>query len=191
MNLVLEPLRSFMHGRSKSSARKFLSSFECARDEDVTYYLKMHAMHNEVNGASRAYLVLDDDVEPGEDPRFVAFFALAVTVTDFSEVDEATRKDVMGTVPGWRSSDHFAGYLLAQLARDDRCTHDDFDAAELILAAENFVEASVETVGGRVLYLDCKEQLVGYYERQGYGILYRDDDKGLYKMFKCFAIGFE
>ena len=90
----------------------------------------------------------------------------------------------MGRVPGVQSSNFFPGYLVAQLARDDRYTHEDFDASVLLPLAEDMIHGAISVVGGRFAYIDCRDELVGYYERQDYESLYYDEDRELHKLIK-------
>ena len=50
------------------------------------------------------------------------------------------------------------------------------------------MEESFAIAGGRILYLDCKEPLIPYYENQGYAVLCHDAETGLYKLFKCIDV---
>lgn len=181
----VKPLGELLaEGFSKSSLRRTFSHFTCRRDEDVSYFLKAHALQNEETGASRTYLVLDSDALDASKLTLVAFFTLAITVTDYSKVSHERRKNLLGSVPGVNTSCYFPGYLVAQLARDDRYTHEDFDASRLLPLAEDLMRSSVRTVGGRLAYIDCKDELVDYYGRQSYEELYYDDSKGLHKLVK-------
>ncbi len=88
-----------------------------------------------------------------------------------------------------RTNDFFPGYLLAQLARSDAYTHDDFDCSRPLVFAEELIESSSEMVGGHIVHLDCKEGLDGYYEAHGYSKLYFDEATQLHKMMKHFGSG--
>jgi len=55
----------------------------------------------------------------------------------------------------------------------------------MIADAENLIEVGRRTLGGMLIYLDCKNELVKFYERNGYNILSGlEPENGLYKMFK-------
>ena len=90
----------------------------------------------------------------------------------------------MGRVPGVQTANFFPGYLVAQLARDDRYTHDDFDASELLPFAEDVIAGAISVVGGRFSYIDCRDELVDYYRRQDYEPLYYDEGRDLHKLLK-------
>lgn len=171
---------------SKEKVKCALKSFECGRDDDVKSFLSRWAINNENNGSSRTYLALNGDLLQDGKLDIVAFFSLAITVTDYSCVETDDRKAIMGNVPGVKRNQYFPGYLLAQLARNDAYSHDDFDGVNLLAQAEALIYGASKVVGGNVVYLDCKESLKGYYERFGYRCLYFDPEKSMYKMMKFF-----
>ena len=172
-------------GVSKSSIRRAFSRFSCERDADVGFFLKAHAIQNELTGASRTYLAIDSGAFENEQRlEVVAFLTIAITVTDYTSIAVDDRLEIMGRVPGVETANFFPGYLVAQLARDDRYTHDDFDASELLPFAEDLMREAVGVVGGRFAYLDCRPELLGYYSLQDYAPLYYDEDKGLRKLIK-------
>lgn len=181
----IKPLAELLDGGfSKSAIRKAFSRFSCERDTDVSLFLKAHAIQNEGTGASRTYLALSSDALDADRLEVVAFLTVAITVTDYTGIDLDRRLQIMGRVPGVQSANFFPGYLVAQLARDDRYTHDDFDASELLPLAEELMRVSVGAVGGRMAYLDCRDELLEYYREQGYQPLYFDKTKGLHKLTK-------
>ena len=173
-------------GVSKSSIRRAFSRFSCERDCDASRFLKAHAIQNEISGASRTYLVLLSDTLNNEGVlKVVAFVTLAVTATDYTSIDTVRRFEIMGRVPSLETATHFPGYLIAQLARDDRYSHEDLNAAKLLPLAEGLMRAAIRLVGGRMAYIDCKDGLLGYYAEQGYEPVYFDGDKVLYKLAKA------
>ena len=158
VSVDIKPLAELLDGGfSKSSIRKAFSRFTCERDPDVSLFLKAHAIQNEGTGASRTYLALSSDALDEDRLEVVAFVTIAVTVTDYTDIDLQRRLQIMGRVPGVQTSNFFPGYLVAQLARDDRYSHEDFDASELLPFAEEMMRVSVGVVGGRMAYL-CDTQ---------------------------------
>lgn len=186
VRVEIKPLGEILaEGFSKSGVRKAFSRFECGRDPDVSLFLKAHAIQNEGTGASRTYLALSSDALDEGRMEVVAFLTVAVVVTDYGAIDIGRRLQIMGRVPGVRTADFFPGYLVAQLARDDRYTHADFDASRLLPFAEELMRVAVGVVGGRMAYLDCRGELLAYYRRQGYEPLYYDEARGLHKLAKA------
>lgn len=132
-------------------------------------------------------MACDDERLAEHTLEVVVFYTIALTLVDYSGIDEEYRRQVLGNVPGYRSSASFPGYLIAQLARDDRYGHEDVSGSDLLQQAEWVVFSASQTIGGRILYLDCKDEMTSYYEDRGYSQLYFDDETCLYKMFKSFG----
>ena len=174
------PLRALINtGFDEKSIRSLFSSFRCSRNEDVTYYLNNYALKNELLGTSRNYLVLTPD------KKLAAFFALALSAIDCSSISNRRKKRAFGDMPALSKRTHVEGYLLAQIARDDRYTHDDIDGKELVQEAERIIEQAANIAGGHIISLDCKEHLINYYKTCGYKALLYDEGKELHKLFKC------
>ncbi|MBR3328392.1 MAG: hypothetical protein IKG22_13815 [Atopobiaceae bacterium] len=171
-------------GFSKQAIRRAFSRFSCERDPDVSLFLKAHAIQNEATGASRTYLALSSDALDEDRLEVLAFVTVAVSVTDYTGIDLGRRLQIMGRVPGVESANFFPGYLVAQLARDDCYTHDDFDASRLLPFAGDVIAGAIAVVGGRFAYIDCRDELVGYYKRQDYEPLYYDEGRDLHKLVK-------
>lgn len=185
LEVDIKPLGELLaEGFSKSSLRKAFSRFSCVRDPDVSFFLKAHAIQNEGTGASRTYLVLSSDALDDYKLDIVAFLTVAIAVTDYTDIDVGRRLQIMGRVPGVEVANYFPGYLVAQLARDDRYSHDDFDASGLLQFAEDRMSDAAASVGGRFSYIDCRNELVSYYEGQDYERLYFDEARNLHKMIK-------
>ena len=145
----------------------------------MTYYLNNYALKNELLGTSRNYLVFTPD------GNLAAFFTLALTAIDCSMLSNRRKKRAFGDLPALSKRTHVEGYLLAQIARDDRYTHDDIDGKELIQEAECIIKEAAGLAGGRIISLDCKEKLVTYYGNFGFEPLYYDEEKDLHKLFRC------
>jgi len=181
----IKPLAELLDGGfSKSSIRKAFSRFSCERDADVSLFLKAHAIQNEGTGASRTYLALSSAALDEDRLEVVAFVTIAMAVADYTSIDVERRLQIMGRVPGVQTANYFPGYLVAQLARDDKYTHDDFDASELLPFAEDLIMDAISVVGGRFAYIDCRDELVEYYRQQDYEPLYYDKTRELHKLIK-------
>jgi hypothetical protein len=161
---------------------KQLGEFCCTKDPDIESYIRNKAISYECSGLSRTYLYLGG---AGSDVEFVAYLTLAITSVSYSDIIRSRRSKVLRGKPGRNSQDHFPGILIGQLARDDRYDGSVIDGPKMIADAENLIEVGRRTLGGMLIYLDCKNELVKFYERNGYNILFGlEPENGLYKMFK-------
>jgi hypothetical protein len=157
--------------------------FCCVRDEDVQTFIRDKAIRYERSGLSRTYFYVTN--RETEEADVVAYFSVAITSVDYTKVSKTKRERVLGGTPGRANRDHFGGLLIAQLARDDRFDESVINGAELVEACEEIIELGRSYLGGRVIYLDCKEELLLLYERSGYKLLLHTPfENGLYKMTK-------
>lgn len=187
MKVALIPLREILkQDISLVTIKEAFGEFRCQRDADVISFLNKYSIENEAIGASRSYLALSQDqLEESGKLELVAFFTLAITVTDFTDVSNRYKRKIMGNYPRLSKETRFPGFLLGQLARNDKYKKADFDCSNLLGFAEKIVSKTAEQVGGNLLYLDCKEPLVRYYENHGYTELSRVGNSSYIKMFKC------
>ncbi|MDR3307529.1 MAG: hypothetical protein LBS58_01355 [Coriobacteriales bacterium] len=168
------------------SLEQRLGGFACSRDKELEGFIRNKALGYEIKGFSRTYLVIDTAVvTPGAAQLIAAFFTLAITATNYESISNSRKERVLGSKPGRNSFKAFPGLLVAQLARDDRYSSDFIDGEALLFECENFIELARKYVGGRTIYLDCKEQLVATYQKSGYRLLAdASSEEGYFKMYK-------
>ena len=163
-----------------------LGEFLCSRDKQLENFIHSKALVYESKGFSRTYLVIDFSGEPqyGFQP-IAAFFTLAITATDYDHVSRSKKEKVLGAKPGRNTFKAFPGILIAQMARDDRYASDFISGAALLQECEHYIDLGRQYVGGRNIYLDCRESLVSTYQRGGYRLLVdKPTEEGYYKMYK-------
>jgi hypothetical protein len=184
-NLRLEPLREHLLNPATSlpNLQKQIGEFSCARDKDVETFLHTKAIEFELSGISRTYLYFLHST--GKETSIAAFFSLAITSVDFSGVTKSRRQKVLGRTPGKLVQDDFGGLLIAQLARCDDYDSSVVDGKEILDNSLEVIADGRDILGGRAVYLDCKEPLVRYYEQYGFKALKTEpyDANGLYTMF--------
>jgi hypothetical protein len=163
-----------------------LRGFRCVRDEQLESFAHDLALFYEAKGYGRTYLVLDTTNESqSEIPAIVAFFTLALTATDYSGISRSKKEKVLGSKPGRNTFKAFAGILVGQLARDDRYDSDFINGSELLAECERYINYGRHYLGGRIVYLDCKDALVKTYQKSGYKQLTDvSSDEGYFKMYK-------
>ena len=171
-------------GWSKAAIRRSMRLFKCERNTDVEEFAHRRALSNELNGSTRTYLVLDGSAYEEDELVIMAFVSVALTATDYSGIAPEARREILGNVPGIWVNNSFPGYLIAELARDDEYDNEDVPGDMLMMHAESCIREAMELVGGGLVYLDCKGELVGYYNDFGYEEIYLDDRTGLHKMMK-------
>jgi hypothetical protein len=183
--LNLQSLRELLlSGYPQELLEKKLREFSCERDPDVESFIKTKAFDYERSGYSRTYLYECFNDLDGKS-EIVAYFTVAMTSVSFTEISKNRKAKVLGGFPGRTSLDHFAGLLIAQLARCDKYDGMFISGQRLIEDAEDVIEQGRQYLGGKIIYLDCKEPLISFYERNGYVLLAQSpSSQGLSKMFK-------
>ncbi len=77
---------------------------------------------------------------------------------------------------GKTSAEYVPCYLIGQIARFDNHSHDEFPGEIMLDIVSSMIESSKQYFGGRIISIDCKDALVGYYEQYGFKVLNRIDD---------------
>lgn len=181
-DLKLFPLQEQIKETEPEILDRLIEGFSCSADTDVELFLKNNAINYERKGLSRTYLYIYDD---GEMSYIAAYFTLAITATSFEKISKSRKASVLGFKPGRDTKDHFGGLLVGQLGRADGFESPDINGQEMIEDAEKIIEKGRYYLGGKIVYLDCKEPLIKFYEDNGYRLVIKDPyPSGYYKMFK-------
>jgi hypothetical protein len=179
-DLVLVPLRKQLQSTNPKLLEVQLREFHCARDTDVESFIRNKAIDYEVLALSRTFVYMDED-----SLDVIAYFTLALTSVSFANISNSKRERVLGRTPGRNTQDHFAGLLIGQFARNDAYNGEDITGAEMLDDCEGIIEEGRNYFGGKVLYLDCHDYMITYYERHGFQLLRQiPSETGLYKMLK-------
>jgi len=181
-SIELEPLRKRILGTSTELLDRMIEEFSCTLDRDVEKFKKYDAIRYERGGYGRTYLYIDHQ---DDDPIIAAFFTVAITATSFVEVSKSRKRKVLRSKPGRDSQDHFGGILVGQVGRADGFVSTDINGQEILSDAEAIIEMGREHIGGKIVYLDCKEKLIPIYQNNGYSLLMAEPfASGYFKMFK-------
>ncbi|GHU62136.1 hypothetical protein AGMMS49983_03040 [Clostridia bacterium] len=139
-------------------------------------------MSYERSGLSRTYLYISPD---NDGFRIATYFSIAITATSFEGISKSRKAKVLGGKPGRDTKDHFGGILIAQLGRNDAFESTDIGGREMIEDAEAVIEKGRYFIGGKIVYLDCREPLIKFYQENGYALVNNKIyPSGYYKMFK-------
>jgi hypothetical protein len=163
-----------------------LREFRCFRDTQLEAFIHEQAIVYESKGFGRTYLIYDmSNDDPTVLPPIAAFFTLSITATDYSEISKSKKAKVLGSKPGRETFKAFGGILIGQLARDDRYDSSFINGEELLNECEKYIEFGRQYIGGRIVYLDCREALVKTYQKSSYKLLTDNaTPEGYYKMYK-------
>ena len=151
-----------------------LSSFRCSAEPAAENFLRNVALRHEKNGISRTYLFLE---EMDNAPYVRGFFTLAIKCLHLNEHHKVPEKifERMNVDRGVAQA-----YLLGQLAKADG-TEKGFGRMMIARALDAFSKGH-EMFGCKVVRLDCKDKLMGYYESCGFAYTGKNRDGSLNQM---------
>ena len=146
----------------KASFEGALSSFSCQKDLEVQTFLQNKAVDFENAKQTSTFLLFNDDASKNGVLQLDGYFSLALKVFSFSaDISNRQRRSLSG-----KSEREVPAYLIGQLARDDNAPRG--TGKELIHTAIQYIRNAQFYVGGRIVYLDCKDALKSYYENYGF-----------------------
>jgi predicted GNAT family N-acyltransferase len=180
--LELIPLQDQIKTSRPELLDRQIEEFCCAKDPDVESFLKKNAVNYERSGISRTYLYV---INKEDDSDIVAYFSVGITATSFEGVSGSRKSKVLGGTPGRDSQDHFGGIIIGEVGRSDKYSGSDLSGREIIADAEEIIEQGRKFLGGKIVYLDCREPLIQFYEKNGYTkVVDSPYPSGFFKMFK-------
>ena len=155
------PLKEILDSNmDEALINKALSHFKCEKDDDVKQFLQTRAIQFEKENQAVTYLSIDD-----KSGRIKGYFSLALKAFKFSGlISKRRRKNISG-----KNDETIPAYLIGQLARDDDAEKG--FGQELLQQAIQLIRNAQYYVGGKLVYLDCKDCMISYYERQGFKLL--------------------
>jgi len=152
---------------SMSKLNELLSSFVCPyENQDLAKFLRDKAINFDKRNLSRTYLVLDDAFE-----NILGYFSIGMKAVKLG--DDISKSKRESITSGNSNEPYVASFILAQIGKSDKSN---FKKGELLdMAIKTIVEIQV-SLSGRIIYLDCKKELINYYSKAGFAVLRQSDD---------------
>ena len=165
---------------------RILSSFSCERDEDIENFLHSKAVEFEKLSKARTYLICDEEQISKEEfyldqLKIYGYVAIALKILSVPEEwSNRKRKALDGLsakIHGEPIKD-FSCYLIGQLSRNSKVSHDSISGKDLLQMAYDVIAAAVDAVGGRYMMIECREEkkLVDFYLANGFEDIQRSSD---------------
>jgi len=151
---------------------RMFAAYESVYNSTVDDFLTRSSIAMEKRGECRTYLAIDLD-----DNGIIGFFSIGVRCVEVPD-DCGLSKSMLRKMN--RSKDDIAqAYLLGQLSRVEG-----HKGLGRILMDEALlkVREAYGLVGCRLVRIDCKDELVGYYEGHGFHFVRRNEAKDLNQM---------
>ncbi len=164
----------------KASVEEVLSRFnavESSSKAEVEDFLHHDAYRMELDGQSVTYLITNDEAMSRGDTVIDGYFTIAVKTFQFSgDISKRTRRKLSG-----KKDSYVPAYLIGQLAKGVSAGKGDGKA--YLQTAIGYIKAAINIVGGRLVYLDCNDELVEYYEKNEFKFLQKNEESGLNQMY--------
>ena len=160
--------------------------FSCQRETDLENFLVRKAVLYENSDYGKTYLMVDTDLLKEGVFSVAAYFTIAHTAVDISELPKKKKRSALGNYPGRDGLNLVSTYLIGQLGRSDTYTSQDLPGEVILEECYHAISMAARIVGGRLLVLECREGMFSkFYEKQGFRKLYEDlSEENLYTLFK-------
>ncbi len=151
----------------------WLSSFSCKYDKDIENFLHNRAVEFELLNKSRTYLVLDDDILRKEERAYIrGFFTIGLKVLDLPGNTSNNKRrmyDGFSAKQNGKIVSSIPCYLIGQFAKNFSAKNA-ISGAELMDMAISVIKEAVETVGGRYVLIECRDNphLQRFYTDNGF-----------------------
>lgn len=159
---------------------KALSSFKAVNTkskDEVESFLRLDACQMERDGQSATYLIVNEQTIDDGQIQIDGYFTVAIKTFHFNDsISKRKRKKISG-----KTSDYIPAYLIGQLAKSESAPKG--IGVKYLEEAIRKIKIAINAVGGRLIYLDCEDELVDYYKRNQFAFLQKDEEKGLNQMY--------
>lgn len=161
-------LSNLLKETGEETTKEILSRFNVSRNHDVEHFIQSLAVPYEKSSNARTFLFLNDSLKP------LGFVSLSLTSLVFpSGISERLKKKLRGF--GRSSSESIPCYLIGQLARFDTVEKDEISGNGMFSIIADATDEAYQIFGGRVVSIDCTDELVHYYEKRGFVVLNKID----------------
>ena len=149
--------------------RETLFKFKCKRNPDEEEFLHKKAILFETTNKARTYLIVREN-------EVIAYYSLAFKSIDLAEVSREKVKDLTAGEANIRT---YSAYLIGHIAKADGIL--DKIGYEMLDNARDLIAVAQKYVGGRLVYIDCKdeEKLNDFYTNYGFKYFKTSEQTGL------------
>lgn len=167
--MQLLSLHDLIDESGEEIANEILSSFCISRNPDVEHFIRKQAVSYEKSNNARSFIFVNETGKP------LGFMSLALTTLTVPEnISASLKKRLRGF--GRFSSENVPCYLIGQLARLDPTDREELSGDAMFAEVAHAVETARRMFGGRIVSVDCIDELVDYYKDRGFTPLNKIDD---------------
>ena len=160
--------------------------FSCQREVDLENFLVSKAITYENTDFGKTYLLVDTKLFEMGELSIIAYFTIAHTAVDISNLSKKKKRAALGNYPGREGLNFVSSYLIGQLGRNDAYNSSDLSGEQILNECYHAISLAALAVGGRLLVLECRECMYErFYEKHGFKKLYDElNSEGLYTLFR-------
>lgn len=171
---------------------QFLSSYLCREDQDIQQFLPKKAVEFEKRAKSRTYLVLNQEELDGKRNNPITIYGYISVGLKILTVPDNTSNSLRKELDGFsarirgKKINNFPCYLMGQLSRNSNVSSSVLKGSQLIEMACSVIDNAVETVGGRYIMIECKdnEKLIQFYEKNQFRKFNKSSEDGMVQMIR-------
>lgn len=151
---------------------KVLNSFSCPKNPEIEKFFKETSFKFEKDHISRTYWIL------GSEPDSICilgYFALSFKEIDNTKM-QISKTKVKKLHGKNKNATGISTYLIGQIGKNHAVKNNPIDLGEILKYAYGKIKEAQDTVGGRVVLIECEdnEKLIKLYEKNGFEYLQRD-----------------
>lgn len=158
-----------------SLVERTLLSFRCEKNSDEEDFLHNKAILYERRNKARTYLVFDNNYN-----NLLGYFTVAFKSIDLQNVSETKKKDMTAG----ENVETYSAYLIGHIAKNSN-SYINIDGDQLLQEAKNVIAEARDLIGGRLIYIDCKdiEKLKCFYLKNGFKYFNTSEKTGLLQYY--------
>lgn len=167
LNSIIKEFKK--NGVSLEVLGETLFKFKCGKNADEEDFLHNKAIAFENTNKARTYLLVNGS-------EIIAYYSLAFKSIDLAEVSRQKVKDITA---GEVNIKTYPAYLIGHIAKADGVQ--DKIGYEMLDNARDLIAVAQKYVGGRLIYIDCKDEkkLNEFYEKYGFKYFKTSERTGL------------
>lgn len=158
---------------------RLFSVFSCPKNSDVESFLQTKAIRFEKSHNARTHLIVDTD-----DSSLLAYFSLTFKEVVLPEALSGTQVKKLDGIS--KRATNIRAYLIGQLAKNQAITGNELCLRDIMDFAYSVIEKAWLSVGGRIILIECEDniRLLDHYQEHGFERLQKDGDLvQLYQLF--------
>jgi len=170
--VITVPLSDFYKMGNKDSINEFEESllrFKCQYGcAELDSFLHNRALEFDKRKLCKTYLVVEQ-----EPFCIIGYYSVGIKAVELGDISKSQRAKMTS---GDRGATHIAAFILAHIAKDLDCGKQ-LPKGEILKRALGTIKEAQNIVGGRLIYLDCRKELVQYYLDGGFEVFHETDKK--------------